>query len=321
MNKNQIIIGLVAVIVVLLVIVLFSGLYTVTEMQYAVITQFGKPVRTVTEAGLAWKNPITQKVNWIEKRILDWDGDPNDVITKDKKNIFIDTWARWQVVDPKQFYISLGGRIANGQKKLDDIVDGVVRDKIAEYELNELVRSSNRELKYVEAEAVDTGQRAPPPKVNVGREKIELEILQRADEGLGQLFGMKLLDVRIKRVNYVPAVRPSIYARMRAERKRISSMFESEAKEQEAIILGDMIKELALIEGEGKKRTEEIRGDADAEATEIYANAIRQAREFYEFTRTLQAYEKTFDRNTLIILSTDSQLLRLLKEDAGLEKE
>ncbi|KPL04657.1 MAG: hypothetical protein AMK75_00920 [Planctomycetes bacterium SM23_65] len=315
------IIGLITVIVVILLVVLLSGLYTVSEMEYAVITQFGKPVRTVTEAGLAWKNPITQRVNRIEKRILDWDGDPNDVITQDKKNIFIDTWARWRVVDPQKFYTSLGGRVANGQKKLDDIVDGVVRDKIAEYELNELVRSTNREMKYVEAGAVDTGQRETPPKVNVGRERIEHEILKRAGEGLEQSFGIKLLDVRIKRVNYVPAVRPSIYGRMRAERSRISSKFESEAKEQEAIILGDMKKELAVIDGEAKKKTAEIRGSADAEATRIYADAIRQAREFYEFTRTLEAYEKTFDRNTLIILSTDSQLLRLLKEDTVLEKE
>ncbi|HUW55460.1 MAG TPA: protease modulator HflC [Planctomycetota bacterium] len=309
--------GIVAVVVVILLIVVFSGLYTVTEMEYAVITQFGKPVRTVTEAGLAWKTPIVQEVNRIEKRILAWDGDPNDVITQDKKNIFIDTWARWRVVEPRQFYVSLGGHIANGQKKLDDIVDGVVRDIIAKYELNELVRSTNREMTYVEAEAVDTGQRTRPPDVKVGREKIELEILQRADQELEQDFGIKLLNVRIKRVNYVPAVRPSIYARMQAERSRISSKFESEAEEQKQIILGDMAKELAAIEGEGKKRTSEIRGEADAQATQIYADAIRQARELYEFQRILEAYEKVFDRNTLIILSTDSKLLRLLKEDVG----
>lgn len=319
MNATQIVIAAVVVAAVLAVVLVSAGLYSVSEMEYAVVTQFGRPVRTVTEAGLCWKNPFTQQVNRIEKRVLAWDGEPNDVLTQDKKNIFIDTWARWQVVDPGQFYISLEGRVSQGQKKLDDIVDGVVRDVIGRYELYELVRSTDRPLQY-EIEDMEVDQREQQPQVKVGREKIVQEILQQAGADLEKDFGIRLLDVRIKRVNYIQAVRQSIYDRMISERSRISSRFLSEAEEQQNIILGDMQKELAVIEGEAAKQQSEVRGEADAKAIEVYAQAISQAPEFYEFLRTLQAYEKMFDKNTLVILSTDSQLLKLLKNDPGLEK-
>jgi membrane protease subunit HflC len=316
------IIAIAAIVIgILAAIVLFSGLYTVSEMEYAVITQFGEPVRTVNEAGLHWKTPFIQQAHRIERRILAWDGDPNDVITQDKKNIFIDTWARWRVVEPRQFYVSLGGRIVNGQKKLDDIVDGEVRNAIARYSLNELVRSSDRELKYEEdLEGMGLGLQTGAEAGSGKRLQIEQEMLAQASKDLEKNFGMELMDVRIKRVNYISAVRNSIYGRMRSERSRISSRFVSEAKEQENIILGDMSKELAAIEGEGAQRTAEITGEADALAIQIYADAIKQARELYEFVRTLEAYEKTFDQRTLLILSTDSRFLRLLKEDMGLKE-
>ena len=322
MTRNMILLVVAAAVVVVLLVVLAGSLYTVSEMEYVVVTQFGRPVRVVEEAGLRFKNPITQKAHRIEKRILDWDGYPTPVFTQDKKNIEVDTWARWGVVEPQQFYVSLGGRIDQGQSNLDAIVDGVVRDVIAKNTLNELVRSTDRELWFEEQSTSSEAEpRGKPPKVEIGREEIEREILSRAGKGLEEDFGIRLLDVRIKRVNYTPAVRSSIYARMKSERDRISSRELSEAEEQQSIILGDMAKELAAIEGAAKKEVSEIRGEADARAIDIYADAIRQAREFYEFQRTLEAYEKIFDRNTLVILSTDSQLLHLLKKDALLKKE
>ena len=317
--KKRITAAIIAVVVLIAVIIFFSSLYTVSEMEYVVVTQFGKPVRIVTKAGLYSKNPITQTANSIEKRILSWDGDPNTILTEDKKTVDIDTWARWRITQPEQFYVSLQGRIPNGQKKLDDIVDGVVRDTIAKYTLNELVRSTNRKLTYQEELDYEDGERDAPLEVKVGREKVELEILTRASKGLEANFGIELLDVRIKRVNYTTEVRTSLYARMKTERDRISSRFLSEAKGQGDVIRGDMRMELAVIEGEAAKESAEIRGEADALAIKIYADAIRKAPEFYEFLRTLEAYEKIFDENTKIILSTDSRLMRLLKGDTDEE--
>ncbi len=310
---------IIGIVVLAALVVLSGGLYTVSETEYAVVTQFGQLVRTVKDAGLHWKTPLIQDVTRIEKRILAWDGTPNDILTEDKKNIFIDTWARWRITKPEKFYVSLEGRIRQGQKKLDDIVDGVVRDVISRYQLYELVRTTNRELKYA-AEAAGFEQRVKQPEVKVGRGKIMKEIHLLASEGLEESFGIELLDVRIKRVNYVLAVKRSIYDRMNSERDRISSRLLSEAEAEQSIILGNMENELAAIEGEAKRQDSEIRGEADAEAIKIYADAIRQAPEFYEFLRTLQAYEKVFDANTTVILSTDSQLLKLLKGDEKMSK-
>jgi len=309
----KILASLFILLVVIAAIVLSSALYAVSEFEYAVITEFGKPVRIVTEAGLRWKTPFIQKVTRIEKRILSWDGDPNDVITKDKKSIYIDTIARWRIVDPKQFYISLTGQIRNGMKKLDDIVDGVVRDIIGENTLIEVVRSTNRPLQY-EVEEMGPGQRPEQQSIEVGREKIVQTIFAQAREGLEERFGIKLIDVRVKRVNYTESVRQDVYNRMRSERNRISERYLSEAKEEQNKILGDMQKELAAIEGEASQRSAEIRGEADATVIDIYAGAIRQAPEFYRFLRTLEAYRNSFDSKTIIILSTDSPFLRLLKE-------
>ena len=310
----KILASLFILLVVIAAIVLSSALYAVSEFEYAVITEFGKPVRIVTEAGLRWKTPFIQKVTRIEKRILSWDGDPNDVITKDLKSIHIDTIARWRIVDPKQFYISLTGQIRNGMKKLDDIVDGVVRDIIGENTLIEVVRSTNRPLQY-EVEEMGPGQRPEQQIIDVGREKIVQTIFAQAREGLEERFGIKLIDVRIKRVNYTETVRQDVYNRMRSERNRISERYLSEAKEEQNKILGDMQKELATIEGEASQRSAEIRGEADATVIDIYAKAIRQAPEFYRFLRTLEAYRNSFDSKTIIILSTDSPFLSLLQEE------
>ncbi|MGB3195684.1 MAG: protease modulator HflC [Phycisphaerae bacterium] len=310
----KILASLVVAIVLIAAIVFSSALYTVSEFEYVVITEFGKPVRIVTEAGLRWKTPFIQKVTRIEKRILSWDGDPNDVITKDLKSIYIDTIARWRIVDPKQFYISLTGQIHNGMKKLDDIVDGVVRDIIGENTLIEVVRSTNRPLQY-EVEEMGPGQRPEQQSIEVGREKIVQTIFAQAREGLEERFGIELIDVRIKRVNYTETVRQDVYNRMQSERNRISERYLSEAKEEQNKILGDMQKELATIEGEASQRSAEIRGEADATVIDIYAGAIRQAPEFYRFLRTLEAYRNSFDSKTIIILSTDSPFLRLLKEE------
>jgi membrane protease subunit HflC len=306
--------SLLVVAAVLAAVLLGSALYRVTEFEFAVVTQFGKPVRVVKDAGLYWKTPFVQTVNRIEKRVLAWDGDPNDMITQDKKSIYVDTIARWKVVDPERFYVALGGRVANGMKKLDDIVDGVVRDVVGENKLLELVRTSDRPLRY-ETEEASPDQRPAAQKIDVGRETITDTVVLRAREGLEERFGIRLIDIRIKRVNYTESVSQDVYNRMRSERNRISQRYLSEAEEQQNIILGEMAKELAAIHGEANQRVAETRGQADALAIEIYARAIRQAPDFYRFLRTLEAYEKALDPKTTLILSTDSPLLRLLKED------
>lgn len=291
----------------------FSSIFVLDETQQAIITQFGKPVGAPrTEPGLHYKIPIIQKVQFFDKRYLEWDGDANQVPTKDKKFIFVDTYARWQITDPLQFFIRLRDE-RSGQSRLDDILDGETRNAIASHDLLDIVRSSNRKPEVVEEFMEDLENLE---NITVGRDKIEALVLKRANERTSDL-GVRILDFRFKRMNYVDEVRDRVYDRMKSERNRIADQFRSEGQGEARKIEGNKERDLAKIQSEATREAEVIQGRADAQATSIYAGAYNrnaQARDLYSFLRSMETLEKSFDEKTSIILSTDSELYRYLKK-------
>lgn len=297
----------------ILVIVFFNSVFVVTETQQVVITQFGKPVgEAITTPGLKFKTPFIQKVNYFEKRFMEWDGDPNQIPTKDKKYIFVDTYARWQIIDPLKFYIRLTNE-RGAQSRLDDILDGETRDFIASHNLEEVVRTSNRTPipSGVLGEAVgDT-----LVSIEVGREKIQKMILESANKQTADL-GIVILDLKIKRINYVAEVQEQVYQRMKSERIRIADQFRSEGQGEASKINGEKERDLQTIQSEAFRKAEEIMGRADARAAAIYAGAYDKspaARELYGFVKSMETFEKSLDKETQIILSTKSELFRFLK--------
>jgi membrane protease subunit HflC len=314
----------IGVVVVVFVILVVSGtFYTVREWDQVVITQFGKPIGDPkTKAGLYFKIPLIQEVNRYEKRILRWDGDPNEIPTRDKRFIYVDTTARWRIVDARKFLEVLGsGDIGYTQayRKLDDTIDAVVRDYVSANTLVELVRTTDwmPTLKEGEEETVSPDfsgifQEAARATVILGREKITRAILAEAAKAM-PAFGMELVDVRIKRINYVERVRQKVYERMVSERKRQAAQFRSEGEGKKAEILGQMEKELKSIVSGAYRTAEEIRGKADAEATRIYGEAFNQDPEFYSFFKTLETYKEAPYDNAFVILGTDSDYYQFLK--------
>lgn len=311
-----IIIAIVAVLAI--IIIASSSFYVVDIKSQCVVTQFGRPVKVVTSPGLKIKTPFIQKAKYFEKRIIEWDGEPSDILTRDKENIGINTWARWKIVEPLKFYTSLGTE-DRGQGVLDEVIESAVKNIVSAYPLNEVLRNSNRKLEYttVELEKAEIDKKV---KVTHGRNSLVKEINEMANKELSERYGMELVDVRIKHINYVPAVIPKIFDRMRSERIRIANKYESEGRREEAQILGYMKKELEKIESEGYKVATKTRGEADAEAIRIYADAYKKAPEFYSFTKTLETYEKTIDNNTRLYLSTDSDYYQYLKGYVGKEE-
>ena len=314
----QIYIIIAIIAVVAIVIVASNAFYVVDIKSQCVITQFGRPVKVVTNPGLNMKTPFVQKVRYFEKRIFEWDGESSDILTRDKENIGINTWARWKIVEPLKFYTSLGTE-DRGQGVLDEVIESAVKNIVSAYPLNEVLRNSNRKLEYttVELEKAEIDKKV---KVTHGRNSLVKEINEMANKELSERYGMELVDVRIKHINYVPAVIPKIFDRMRSERIRIANKYESEGRREEAQILGYMKKELEKIESEGYKVATKTRGEADAEAIRIYADAYKKAPEFYSFTKTLETYEKTIDNNTRLYLSTDSDYYQYLKDYVGNEE-
>ena len=308
---------LVTILIVLLggLLVVNSSMFVVPEGQQAVVTQFGRPVKSVTEAGLQFKTPFIQDVHRIEKRLLPWDGDPQDMPTKDKRRISIDVWARWRIVDPMKFYKVVGTQ-QSALQRLDELVDSAIRAVIAKNNLIDAVRTSDKALEY-ESKELEKDWSERRERVVSGRAIIEKETRQIASSGLEELYGMELVDVHIKRINYVKSVREKVYERMRSERMRIASLYESEAEEQRNRILGQTKKELDLIEGEMEQRSAEIRGEADAKVIHVTAKAFGQSPEFYSFLRQLEAYKKTLGRGTRLVLSTDSAFLKRLHDPSG----
>lgn len=305
----------VGILVVAILFVLSGTFYRLEEGQQAIIVQFGRPVgEAVTEAGLHIKLPFVQDVRRFEKRLLIWDGDPNQIPTKGREFIWVDTTARWRIADAKKFLENVATE-AGARSRLDDIIDSVVRDQVSASELVELVRSASWEVPEGEIlEEVPAEVREELKKqVSRGREELTRTVLAEARKVIPQ-YGIELVDVRIKRLNYVESVREKVYARMISERKRIAARFRSEGEGRSAEILGTMEKELRQIRSAAYRRAQEIRGKADAEATQVYGDAYNRNPEFYAFSRTLEAYKEGQNKNSVLILTTDSDYYRYLKD-------
>ena len=297
-------------LVVAVIIVTAAAAFRVGEAEQVIITQFGDPVGDpVTSPGLHFKVPFVQQANYFDKRFLEWDGSPNQVPTKDKRFIWVDTYARWRIVDPLRFFQRLRDE-RGAQSRLDDILDGETRNAVARYDLIELVRNSNRNPDDVPIEAAE--EEVILNVIEKGRDQVSREILERAAGRTADL-GIELLDLRIKRINYVEEVQRDVFARMIAERQRIAELYRSEGQGEAARIQGERERELQRIQSEAFKTAEELRGKADAEASDIYASAYGRDADFYAFTRSLETYEKVMDSGTMMILGTDSELLRYLE--------
>ncbi|WP_207063942.1 protease modulator HflC [Motiliproteus sp. SC1-56] len=303
---------------------LYSSVYTVSEVEQVIITQFGKPVgEPVTEAGLKLKLPFIQEVNAIDKRVLEWDGNPSDMPTKDKLYISVDLFARWRITDPLQYFLRLRDE-RSAQSRLDDILGSETRNAVAKHELIEIIRTTKDRVPLRDA-LLSAGERAQDTgawvSIQKGRKQVESEIFMAAADKV-RVFGIELLDIRFKRINYNESVRPKIYDRMISERRQIAERFLSEGNGEAARIRGDRVRDLNKIQSEAYRQVEEIRGLADAKASEIYARAYNQSPEsvaFYEFTRSLQAYQAVIGQNTTLVLSTDSELFKYLKGIAPAE--
>jgi membrane protease subunit HflC len=316
MSKVTKIVGLALLLIA--TFVLTSAVYTVNEVQQMIITQFGKPVgEPVTTAGLKIKIPFIQEVNPIDKRVLEWDGSPSDMPTKDKLYIAVDLFARWRIVDPLQYFLRLRDE-RSAQSRLDDILGSETRNAVAKHELIEIIRTTKDRVPLRDSmltgaqQEIKMGSLVPIQK---GRMLVEAEIFKAAAEKV-QVFGIELLDIRFKRINYNQSVRPKIYDRMISERRQIAERFLSEGNGEAARIRGNRLRDLNKIQSEAYREVEEIRGVADAKATEIYARAYNQSPEsveFYEFTRTMESYKSIIATNTTLVLSTDSDLFKFLK--------
>jgi membrane protease subunit HflC len=311
MNQKRII-SIVIILVILLILIAQSA-FVVKETEQVVITQFGKPVgNAITKAGLKFKTPFIQKANFFEKRYMEWDGDPNQVPTKDKKFIFVDTYARWQITDPLQFFKRMTNE-RGAQSRLDDIIDGETRDYIAAHNLEEAVRNSNRTPVSSGAISEEIGDSLAT--ITVGRSEIQRMILESANQKAHDL-GIVILDFRFKRINYVQEVSTQVYERMKSERFRIADKFRSEGQGEASRINGEKERELKKIQSEAFRQAEEIKGKADARAAAVYAAAYDQSsssRELYSFLKSMETFEITFDTSTTVILSTDSELFKYLK--------
>ncbi len=306
--------GFVGLIVAILLI---SAAYVVSEGEQVVITRFGEPIgEPVTEPGLEFRVPFIDKVRRFEKRFLEWDGKVTEIPTKEKRNILVDTYARWRITDPlvflKRFQVE-----SRAQARLSGILNGETRDAVARHDLAELIRTTDREEVRDESLGEEAGSGLEP--IVIGREAIRQEILRNAQARV-QDFGIEILDVQFKRINYVKEVRTSVYERMIAERRRIADRFRSEGEGEASRIRGDKERELKSIQSEAYRQAQEIVGKADAEASEIYAQAYNQSsdsRAFYEFMKTMESYGATFDEDTWVVLSTKGDYYKFLVSGDG----
>jgi membrane protease subunit HflC len=305
MNPRYVAAGIVFAVLV----VASASAYRVGEAEQVIITQFGNPIGDpIATPGLHFKVPFVQQANFFDKRFLEWDGSPNQVPTKDKRFIWVDTYARWRIVDPLRFFQRLRDE-RGAQSRLDDILDGETRNAVARYDLIELVRNTNRNPEDIPIEAEE--EEVILNVIEKGRDQVSREVLARSAERTADL-GIELLDLRIKRINYVEEVQQDVFARMIAERQRIAELYRSEGQGEAARIQGERERDLQRIQSEAFETAEALRGTADAEATDIYAAAYGRDADFYAFTRSLETYEKVMDEGTTIILGTDSELLRYL---------
>jgi membrane protease subunit HflC len=299
------------VAVLLAVVLLYASVYTVSETEQVIITQFGKPVGgPVTEAGLHLMVPFIQTLHRFDKRWLAFDGDPNQIPTKDKKYIWVETYARWRIADPLRFYQAVGDE-RGGQSRLDDVVDGQTRNAVASFDLIEIVRSTNRPFQVTE-ELEGIGSAEAMTKIEVGREKIAQVVLKKAAEITPQ-FGIELEDVRFKRLNYIDTVQQKVFERMISERRRIAERSRSEGQGRAAEIRGEKERDILGATSLGYKSAQELKGAADAKATSIYARSYAKDPELYQFLKSMETLKEGLDPETWLILSTDTELLKYLK--------
>jgi membrane protease subunit HflC len=311
-----------SLIIALIIIgfILYSAAYVVDETEQVVITQFGKAIGDPkTEPGLYFKIPVVQQANYFPKNLLEWDGDPGQVPTLDKTFIWVDTFARWKIVSPLKFFETVNN-LTGALGRLDDIIDAAVRNFVTSYPLIETVRMTNRELDTFEVGIDEIQEKSPLGEVTMGRYEITKGIMEQAQPKL-EKFGIQLVDVKFKLLNYVEDVQKSVYQRMIAERKQIAEKFRSEGKGEARKIEGDMERDLKQITSEAYRQAQEIKGKADAEATEIYAEAFGRDAEFYSFLQTLEIYKETMDDRSSLVLSTNSDFLKYFKGYKGYEKQ
>ena len=310
--KLKIIIIMIAVILV----AMYFCLYTVDEREQVVITQFGRPIgEAIKEPGIEFKFPW-RKANSFPKNLLEWDGDPDQIQTEDKRFIWVDTFSRWKIVDPLKYFQTVKYEV-EAQAILDGILNSTVRNAITSNPLIETVRNTNRELDTSEAGLEDAKEKSDL-NIAIGRRQIAKNILDEAQPKL-EKFGIELVDVKIKRLNYEEGVRRSVYERMIAERNKIAEKYRSEGKGEARKIEGDMEKEMKKITSGAYKTAQEVKGEADAEATLIYAEAFGKDPEFYSFIQTLDIYKETMDKESTLVLSTDSEFLKYFKGYKGNE--
>jgi membrane protease subunit HflC len=295
--------------IVVVLIFLNSIMYTIPETLQVVVTQFGEPVGVVKEAGLHFKKPVVHQVNYFEKRLLEWDGKPTQMPTLDKRYIWVDSFARWKIEDPLKFFRTVRNEIS-AHARLDDIVNSAVRNQISSHLLIEAIRTSNRPM--LTMIRIEGEKLAEVPKIEKGRDEITKLILKEAIPSALE-YGIRLVDIRIKRINYVEDVRKAVYERMIVERKRIAAKYRSEGEGEMMEIRGKKEKEEKVILSKAYKEAQEIKGKADAEAIKIYAEAYSRDPDFYSFLKTLETYEKTLGEKSVIILSTESDYFKYLK--------
>ena len=303
------ILAIVAGLVLLLLV--FSSVYTVSETDQVILTQFGKPVGgVVTTPGLHVKLPLVQTVHRFDKRWLEYDGDANEIPTRDKKYVWVDTYARWRIVDTLRFFQAVHDE-RGGQSRLDDIVDGETRNAVASFDLIEIVRSSNRPFATIE-ELEGIGASEANVRIATGRDKISQQVLSRAAK-ITPVFGVELEDVRFKRINYTDSVQQSVYQRMIAERKRIAERSRSEGQGRAAEIRGQKERDVLAASSVGYRDAQQLKGKADARATSIYARAYGRDPGFYEFMKSMETLRSSLDEGATVVLTTDSDLLKYLK--------
>ena len=297
------------------IVLVYSSAYVVDETEQVLITQFGRVMgQPITEPGLKFKLPFFQKANFFPKNLLTWDGVPGQVPTKDKTYIGVDTFARWKIVDPIKYFQTVNNEFA-ALERLDDIIDPAVRNLVTSYPLVESVRNTDRPMDTFES-VMDENRKRVQYKIDLGRDEITRLIVEQASEKLTP-FGIELVDVKIKRINYIENVRQAVYNRMIAERNQIAEKYRAEGQGEASNIRGEKEKELQVIKSEAYKDAQKIKGDADATATRIYADAYNADPEFYGFLKTLEVYKKTMKKDSTLILSTNSDFMKYFK---GIDK-
>ncbi len=308
--------GYMIVLIVLAFLLISGGVYTVDETEQVVVTQFGKVVdEPKKDPGVYFKVPFIQNANYFPKNLQEWDGDPGQIPTLDKTFIWVDTFARWKIVDPLKFFQTVNN-LTGALSRLDDIIDAAVRNLITSYPLIETVRRTDRELDTFELGLEDIKDRRDLGSVKLGRQKIVKGIMEQAMPKLAE-FGIEVVDVKIKRLNYVEEVQRSVFSRMIAERKQIAEKFRSEGTGEARKIEGDKEREMKRITSEAYKTAQEVMGKADGTATKIYADAFGLDPDFYSFVKTLQIYQETLDKETSLVLSTDTEFFKYLKGYTG----